>query len=67
MDAYEKGADLAEVLYVKLGETLSAPINFMCSRPYFRYLEQLESPIDKSDFAKGYRDTWTWKNIRSGL
>ena len=59
MDAYEKGADLAEVLYVKLGETLSAPINFMCSRPYYRYLEQLASPSDKSDFAKGYRDTWT--------
>tara|TARA_Y100000361_G_C10949414_1_gene232961 strand:- start:160 stop:363 length:204 start_codon:yes stop_codon:yes gene_type:complete len=67
MDAYEKGADLAEVLYVKLGETLSAPINFMCSRPYYRYLEQLSSPSEKSDFAKGYRDTWTWKNIRSGL
>ena len=67
MDAYEKGADLAEVLYVKLGETLSAPINFMCSRPYFHNLEQLHSPSEKSDFAKGYRDTWTWKSIRSGL
>ena len=67
MDPYESGADLAEMLYVKLGETLSAPINFMCSRPYFRYLEQLPTPSDRADFAKGYRDTWTWKNIRSGL
>lgn len=67
MDAYEKGADLAECLYLKLGETPSAPINVMSSGDYFRYLEQLTSPSDKSDFARGYRDTWTWKSIRSGL
>ena len=62
-DAYEDGADLAEGLYLKLGETISAPINFMCSRPYFRCLGRYSTDKQRADFARGYRDTWTWKSI----
>jgi len=49
---------LCEDLVGKLGLTLAAPINFMSSRPYFRYLECLDTAADRFDFAEGYRNTW---------
>jgi len=63
-EAYHRGSDVAHALYLKLGAELSAPINFMVSRPYFRYLEQLQ-PEHRADFAVGYRETWKAKHERT--
>lgn len=60
MDCLELGRTVAHCLVLKLGPELSAPINFMASRPYFRYLKhQCPTESDKRDFAEGYRSRWT--------
>lgn len=55
---FEAGLDVAEAMVLKLGHTLSAPVNFMVSRPYFRYLEEIKTTEGKEGFARGYRIGW---------
>jgi len=57
-DAYLNGAKLCEDLVGKLGLTLAAPVNFMASRPYFRFLGGYDTAAERFDFAEGYRNAW---------
>jgi len=52
---YNEAYKLSRTLYLKLGEDLSAPINFMPSGAFFTYTEGL-SDRGAYDFALGYRD-----------
>lgn len=68
MDYYEVGLDWAERLIAKLGKhdtSPAAPLNFMCSRPYFRTLDNLPNGRAKSDFARGYRDGWDFGTMKA--
>jgi len=59
LECRQLGEQLARCLYVKLGASLSAPINFCCSRPYFRYMDARDmTESGKGEFALAYRRTW---------
>ena len=55
--SYKLGSALARLLFAKIGEETSAPINFMASGDYHRIRINAENP---EQFASGYFEGW-WR------
>ncbi len=53
--SYKLGKTLARLLFAKIGEETSAPINFMASGDSHKIRVLQEHP---KDFAEGYLDGW---------
>ncbi len=57
--AAKLGERLAEAMFHKCGVDLSAPINFCCSRPWYRYMEGHNlDKAERSAFTTSYKHTW---------
>jgi hypothetical protein len=55
--SYKLGSALARLLFAKIGEETSAPVNFMASGDYHKMRINAESP---EQFASGYYEGW-WR------